>query len=626
MVSSGLYMRYLLVLIFIAGGCTDVFAQTDSLTIYHKLERKADEHKVTSWIFDAIFVDPDNIPLEEDSIVVAHSTRSIKITNPYLAYANKPIRSIKVEVLDPFGNSVNDTFKRPAKGIQKIGNQLHVRSRERVIRNLLLFDEGDAVDPVKLSESERLLRVAPYINDARIYVKGKETVIRGKKKKIVLTDSIDIIVRVHDKWSIEPESNMDINSPNLLVTERNLGGLGHSIYQGVNYDGTRHTFGNSGGYGIYNIGGSYISSQLFYYTDPLLTQTGINFNRPFYSPLAKWGGGLSFSKSYSTFLYIDSAVNNTELKLPNDFTSFDTWVGKNFRVGNKKKLKDKVSNVFAGIRYVEQQYQVTPPAQYDRYNQFRNQHLYLANVGFSKTKYYKERYISRFGANEDIPLGFTVQLIGGYRQLEQDPSRYYTGVSFTNGHLFRKFYLQSTLMYGSFQNKNSTHKGVASVELFGFSNLMQFGNWYFRQFARFKYVEGINREGQENITLNPSEMHGFSSPELLGKSKAVLNLQTIIYLPYNFIGFKFAPIVMLGLGQVGNRITDVFLSRIYQSYTLGVLVRNENLLFNTFEVSLSVYPYIPGKQGNQYGGSFNSGRNTIFGNFNVDRPDVLPYY
>ncbi len=618
--------RYALAVFFMIGFHQLAFSQNDSLTIYHKLQGKADKHKVTSWIFDAIFVDPDNIPVEEDSIIIAHSIRSVKITNPYLMYANKPIRSIKVEVLDPFGNSVNDTFKRPSQGIQKVGNQLHLTTREKTIRNLLLFREGDAVDPIRLSESERLLRVAPYINDARIFVKGKETIIKGKKKKVILTDSIDIIVRVHDKWSIEPESNLDINSPNLIVTESNLGGIGHTVYEGVYYDGTRHILGNTGGYGIYNIQRSYINSALFYYTDNLRTQVGINFDRPFFSPLAKWGGGLLFSKSFSTYLFIDSVQNNMELKLPTDYTYFDTWVGKNFRVGNKKKLKDKVSNVFTGMRYVDQQYQKRPEARFDIYNELRNQHLYLANVGFSKIKYYKERYISRFGANEDIPLGFTVQLIGGYRQLERDPDRYYTGVSFTNGHLFRSFYLQSTLTYGSFQNKNSTQKGVASVELFSFSNLMQFGTWYFRQFVRFKYVEGINRDVQENITINAAEMNGFSSAVLLGKSKAIVNLQTIIYLPYNIAGFKFAPILMFGFGQVGNKITDVFFSRVYQSYGLGLLVRNENLLFNTFEISLSVYPYVPGETGNQFGGSFSSGRNTNFGNFNVGRPDVLPYY
>lgn len=606
--------------------CPCAQAQTDSTGFYHKLNKKADRHKLTRWIFDAVFVDPDNIPVEEDSVIIAHSIRSLKVENPYLKYQGKPIRSLRIEVLDPFGNSVHDTFKRPTEGIQRIGNRLHITTRERVIRNLLLFREGDRVDAIRLSESERLLRTAPYVNDARVFVSGKQHIIKGKKKNIVLTDSVDVVVRVLDKWSVEPQSNFDLLNPNLLLTESNLGGWGHSLSEGVYYNGTTGALGNTGSYGIYNIGRSYIRSSFFYYTDPLLSTAGIAFDRPFFSPLAKWGGGVLFTKNYSDYHYIDSLQPELNRSFPIEASRFDAWVGKNFRVGNRNKLKDKVANVFAGVRYYEDRFQQWPAPGFDPFATFVNQHVYLANVGFSKTKYYKERYISRFGANEDIPLGFSVQVIGGYAQIGNRPDLYYNGITFTNGHLFRKFYLQTTLMYGSLNNKNSLYRGVASVECFTFSNLMQFGRWYFRQFARLKYVEGINRKADEFVTLMPSEMHGFSSPELLGKSKAFINLQTIIYLPYNLVGFKFAPVLTFAFGQVGSSFSDIFGTRLYQAYSLGVLVRNENLLFNTFEVSLSIYPYVPGEGYDRLGASFSSGRNTNFGNFNVGRPDMLPYY
>jgi hypothetical protein len=595
-------------LVFLSSGRT--FAQQDSL--YHKLEEKADRHKVTGWIFDAIFEDPDKVRRDGDTVIKTVSTREKKVANAYLPYAGKPISSVTIEVVDPFGYSVHDTLKQPTQRIQRIGNRYHVTTRKRVIKNLLLFEEGDKVDPIKLSESERLLRQAPYINDARIYVR------KNKNAR----DSLQILVIVHDKWSLEPESNFDISKPDFFITENNFGGVGHQLREGVGYDVANNRLSNSGRYGIYNIRNTYISSALSYYYDNLLTSFTLSLDRPFYSPLARYAGGLALSKSYAHFLYEDT-IRQTESLFPLDFATVDIWAGRNFRVGNRRKLKDRVSNILTGARYFNQQYQERPQQDYDPHNTLRDESLYLVNVGYSSTKYYKDRYISRFGANEDIPLGFAVQLVSGYRQRELEANRYYAGFSVSSSRLFSKIYLQTTLAYGTFYNRYSTEQGVASIELFGFSNLAQFGRWYFRQFARFKYLQGIDRNAIENITLNPSEMYGFNSETLLAKSKVLVNLQTIIYTPYNVIGFRFAPVIMMGFGQVGNGFSDVFEGRVYQAYSFGLLIRNENLLFNTFEVTLGIYPNIP--DGGKVTGNMSSGRRTPFTNMSIGRPDVIPY-
>ncbi len=47
-------------------------------------------------------------------------------------------------------------------------NSIHIRTIERTIRWEILFEEGDCFDPVLLRESERQLRSAPYIADARV--------------------------------------------------------------------------------------------------------------------------------------------------------------------------------------------------------------------------------------------------------------------------------------------------------------------------------------------------------------------------------------------------------------------------------------------------------------------------
>ena len=47
-------------------------------------------------------------------------------------------------------------------------NSIHITTKERIVRWEILFEEGDCFDPVLLQESERQLRDAPYIADARV--------------------------------------------------------------------------------------------------------------------------------------------------------------------------------------------------------------------------------------------------------------------------------------------------------------------------------------------------------------------------------------------------------------------------------------------------------------------------
>jgi hypothetical protein len=105
--------------------------------------------------------------------------KASKRTNPFSAYRGKIIRSIEIRVLDPFGLSVNDTARLAGNRLERYGNKVHVTSKDFLIRNQLLFKKNDSLDALKLSETERVLRQAPYLTDARIYIKS----IQPKHKK-----------------------------------------------------------------------------------------------------------------------------------------------------------------------------------------------------------------------------------------------------------------------------------------------------------------------------------------------------------------------------------------------------------------------------------------------------------
>ena len=81
---------------------------------------------------------------------------------------------------------------------------------------------------------------------------------------------------------------------------------------------------------------------------------------------------------------------------------------------------------------------------------------------------------------------------------------------------------------------------------------------------------------------------------LSGTSRLLFTLQTQSYAPWNLIGFHFGPFLLVLLACLAMHETGFKNSKVYSQIGLGVLIKNENLVFNAFQISVSFYPVIPG--------------------------------
>jgi hypothetical protein len=166
---------------------------------------------------------------------------------------------------------------------------------------------------------------------------------------------------------------------------------------------------------------------------------------------------------------------------------------------------------------------------------------------------------------------------------------------------------------------------VANFDVNYFTDLQQLRKWYYRQFVRFKFVEGIDRESYESLNLNGSQMYGFSSNSLNGKSKAILNLEFVLYMPYKFIGFQFAPVLFYSVAGLANNFGSMFSNTFYQAFAVGVLIRNEYLVSSTFELSIGFYPYMPGTDNNSFAANPISNYNIKARDYFITKPELVLY-
>lgn len=585
----------------------------DSANFYKRLEKRSDKHNFTRWVHDAIFSNSDDV--EKDTPVF---TSKKKTVNPFLKYKGKIVRNINIVVLDPFGYSVNDLFGKTQDYFDRIGNKYHVTTKERIVRNLLLFKTDNELDPLEVSESERLLRLSPFLYDARIYI---------QKYKYRKGDSVDVLVVVQDNWSTLASTNFDISSPQIKVTEKNFLGLGHQMEEGISWSSTDQYLATTGKYSIFNIRKTFISTAAFYSTAKDNKQFGVAVDRPFYSPLAKWAGGISVVKNNTVFLQPDietGLINKYAL----NYNASDVWGAKSFPLTQNKSadIKLRSSNFIWGARYYRVDYTERPSFEIDINKVIQDKKLYLTNFGFTRRSYYRDRYLFRYGANEDIPEGVSCELILGAMKNELSSLWYYSGVKFGAGKHFDKYgYLSAGVGYGTFYNKDFIGSGVVNFNAIWFADLVKMNRWYFRQFCRFKLVEGIDRALNENLNINGAQMYGFSSDLLMAKSKIILSFEFVLYAPYKLIGFQFAPVLFCGFAGMGKNFGSMFGSQVYQSYALGVLIRNEYLVSSTFQISIGLYPYMPGNS--DFTLKFNPITNydVRARDYFISKPDIVSY-
>lgn len=589
-----------------------VSAQTkDTLIIYKKIQKFAYRHKATTLLYKAIFVDPVPKKYEKKSL-----SDDQKKTDPNLKFEGRIIRKIEIIVYDPFGYSVNDTSRKEINPFQKVGNKYHIASRHKIIRNLLLFKKNDKVELLVINESERIIRDASYINDSRIYINA----VRGSK------DSVDIVVVANDKWTLDAPVSGGTAGGHVRFRERNILGSGQQYSQYIGYVFGTGAYDYRGDYVVGNIKNSFISSSIFYTTDKNITSTGISLNRPFYSALAQWAGGISCTKVWGTYIQVDT-IEHVENKFRLDYISSDVWVAKNFNPGTGKRINRKNINIVVALRYADTRFQSKPSYTIDTAKTNFNSTLYLSSIGFSLRKYYKDQYIYRFGANEDVPEGLVVQFLYGLFYKEQNSFKYYTGFEVSRGKHFEKLgYLSASFIYGTFYNKSIYKDGTVNAGVYYFSNIFGNGKWYFRQFVNCKFVYGFNKGSTEKITLRPDEMYGFNNGTLLGRTKMVVNLEAVAYAPYNIIGFRFAPLLLVGGGLLETDKVKLFQSIVYQAYSAGLLIRNENLLNASFEITYGIYPNLPDENTRFYKFNPVTSFTLKVRNFAISKPTIVDYY
>jgi len=262
--------------------------------------------------------------------------------------AGTPARVPPAEVLEADGaiigeiiidneNIFDPSIPEEDRKLYRLANNLHIRTRPKIIRRQLLFQTGEPFQQRLLEESERILRSNSYLRDASI------TPLRFHDGEV------DILVQTYDVWTLDPRLSIGrsggANNYTFGVKDANF--LGTGIYVGlfqksnVDRDSSElviydRELGNSRYYG---------SGRFQDNSDGQLLE--LRFGHPFYELNGRRANGLSLLSDKR----VDSLYDLGEIqdKFYHDTEYFDAFMGVSRGLRN-----GWVNRYSAGLTYDDQ--------------------------------------------------------------------------------------------------------------------------------------------------------------------------------------------------------------------------------------------------------------------------------
>lgn len=528
-------------------------------------------------------------------------------------FAGKRIGRIRIQQLDVFGPSLQDTTIVLDNWLAKVGNGIHVKTRDGVLRKNLLFKTGDIVDPRTMAENEKLIRDLPYIKDVSIILIPDQ----------LNSQIVDVLIVTKDNFSWGFLMNINgTKSARFDLFNQNMFGLGHEFSIGTVYHSHEYpTIGFRVFYGVNNIGGKFINGAFRIEDTYQKNAVSAMLGKRFLTTKTKNAGGLSFDRVFRYDYLSDDKILRLDTTV--SFLNLDAWYGHAFV---RKAEKQAAGHFIVAGRFFSQKFFERPTVSQQSNQLFHNHRIALASIAYSKRFLQKNNLVYGYGITEDIPYGDYLELTSGY-DFGEFYNRTYLHLYYSKGMILPNYsYLRFGLGAGSFLHHNRLEQGTILGEGNFFSRLYNINGHQFRQFINIRYIMGLNHFDREYLTLNNEwGIRGFKTQMVRGTQKLTVNMEAVTFLRSQFYGFRFAQYFFSDFGFIGDDSKFILDQDFYTGVGLGFRIRNESLVINTFEFRLAWFPITPPDMRPWTFRALGQPKSE-FNDFLGRRPEILPYH
>ena len=462
-------------------------------------------------------------------------------------------------------------FRSDGNWLQRTGNKTHALTRERVVRRDLLFRSGDRFDAQLVVRNKQLLRSRPYISDVDIDVRPDPL------------DSalVDLIIRTRDRWTITLDGAWRSEGRTMVaVADANILGTGNLLRLETNFSRKDFSYGgNVVGYEIPNLLGTFYTAEFTagrdFYNSTLDMQLRKEFLRP-----TDYEVGLTYSD-----LKFKQYMIEQDTSLLVKERNWNAWGG------YSRLLRPISSSLYFTARYNRRRFLLRPgPVTPDNHPALHDHDLLLFGTGLYRERFLTANMIYGFGTNEYLATGYKAEVVGGYSWGEFNDA-IYLGMSYRTGGFCSVGYIMGGVTLGSYIDRHSgmLNRSVADVDLRWFSDLFMYRRSRIRQFLMLNYTQGWNRGTGNNESILFTRSNGLQAlkERVLGTTRMVLNTETVVFTPWQPLGFRIAFFAFADCGLLGYS-PNVFKNDFFVSLGGGLRIKNERLIFSTIQIRLGV--------------------------------------
>jgi outer membrane protein assembly factor BamA len=271
----------------------------------------------------------------------------------------------------------------------RIINNLHISTKERAIRQQLLFKKGDLFDPELAKETERAIRRILRLRDVHV-----RAVPVGDR-------TVDVLVEAQDTWTTEPFIGVSGSGGDTKYTvgirERNVGGYGKEV--GFIYKKEPELITRSFSYRDPALLGSALRLSGDYADTAEGSSRSLSLEKPFSSSLTRFGFRTVGSYNKSDVVQFD---NGEEV---DRFTQENRELGGGLAVSLGSTVK-RVRRLGLGYRYIHHRLNETKEP--DKIIQDDVYHLFGPSFEYQKIDFITVNHVRLYSREEDYNMGLSL--------------------------------------------------------------------------------------------------------------------------------------------------------------------------------------------------------------------------
>ena len=498
-----------------------------------------------------------------------------------LSFEDLKIDTIIIKQFKVFGENIYDTSQK-ASGLEKfLSEKLHVTTSQKLIQNrFLFFKSGDYFSSYRALENARLIRNSNIFHDVRFVPILNQN------------GNIDLYLYIQDVLPYDFEFGFNsFSNFNFGVSNFNIFGTGHQLRTKfvINQNDTKQKFGSGYYYTIPNIfKKSFIDLNAHYYNFRDDQSVQLSLSREFARPEFRWAGGVFSSFKNQDFynFTLDSSFNINKVKN-------EVWISHAIPFKTIKKFTQNA--LVLGINFNQDIY---TKRNQDVRNlpDFWNQTGFLSSIGYARIKYVQDRLLNGFGRTEDVPTGFSTNLIYGLSNTEFGKTTYYGFQILGQFYNKNNNYLNLGAKLGINEFENQATRGVLDLNIQLTSSVIRLGKLRIRNYLNSRYTLGINQDDYNFINFNEFDgIRGLSNGAIRGQDRFALSIQNNVYFPFSLIGFRSYFFSLFELARMRQNNKTIFESPLYSGASFGFAFRNENMVFDLIQIQYGFYPSTTGQ-------------------------------